>query len=902
MRVRIPMPLVALAAALSCAAPAAAQSPYLELRGALHEHSAYSDGWPGTRPADVFASGAGYGNDFLGITDHSTNLGLPSTFNESCYGEGRGGEGEVLLAACIAADGADSFRKWEATQEQADAATTGSFVGFRGFEWSNDRFGHINVLLSRNWTNEATTAGYATMEPFWRWFTTAPSLGGGSDGLGTFNHPGAKKIDGGAVLNWNRFEYVPEADERMVGLEVFNDRRDYGSDGGHAAEGGAYAFALDRGWHVGAVGAEDLGHRKPPLDDWGGPTWPKTVILATARTREAIREALLARRFYAIGPDENALRLSFTIDGRPMGSRLVRSGSRPLTIAADAGQSELVMELVTSGGRVVTSGGGGILNTYRKLRADEPWYFVRVKRAGRPVAYSSPIWIERAGANGEWLAGDGHVHTCFSHDAYCPETDPPEDAETIYSSLGTVLQRFTEAAAKGLDYLVISDHDDRRAWSDPDFGSQGVVGVKAYEWSLNGGHAQMLGATRDYGDGDPNAVAGALNADGGLFQANHPSYRADEQVSTCEEATAPDTPLHWRLGYSVRPDAIEVWNPTALIPPGELFWECWLQRGVRIPVTAGSDSHGGTQPNLGLPTTWVLARDRRQTSILEAIRLGRTTLSRLPPALGGARLLLEADADRDGTYEAMMGDTVPPGTPMRVRGDGMTTPGQVRVRANGATLLDGRPLAPGGEIAFRAPAAAGWVRAVLYQQQQSADVDPFCRPPASAESPIVLCTADLAVSAMTSPLYLETPGTGSGTLPAGTDPAGGTDPAVGTDPARGTDPAGGTDPGEIDDEPALPPALQSGQGAALPPVPSGGPLATRAAALPLPALRVRGLRARWSSPAPRHDVQVRRGRRWRSVAQATTARTRRLGRRVRAIRVRGRAADGRGGAWRVVRR
>ena len=416
----------------------------------------------------------------------------------------------------------------------------------------------------------------------------------------------------------------------------------------------------------------------------------------------------------------------------------------------------------------------------------------------------------------DWYAGDGHVHTCYSHDAYCPDTDPIEDAETFYSSLGSVQQRFAEGAAKGLDYLVISDHDDRRAWTDPAFGSQGVLGIKAYEWSLSGGHAQMLGALGDYGDGDPAAIAGALRADGGLFQANHPSYRADAEVTTCEEAAAPDTPLHWRLGFSVQPDAIEVWNPTALIPPGELYWECWLQRGVRMPVTAGSDSHGATQPTLGLPTTWVQASDRTQEAILEGIRLGRTTLSRLPPGLGGARLLLEADADRDGTYEASMGDTVPPGTPMRVRADGLSAPALVRVRADGQPLVEDAQLAPGGAVTFDAPPQPTWVRAVSYQPQWMTVADPFCRPPASTESPIDLCSGDLAITGMTSPLYVASP---TAEPPPPDRPPFGKGKGKGP---RATDAPTGTvqhEADEPDDDPPLAPARQSLNGAPLPDVP-----------------------------------------------------------------------------------
>ncbi len=73
----------------------------------------------------------------------------------------------------------------------------------------------------------------------------------------------------------------------------------------------------------------------------------------------------------------------------------------------------------------------------------------------------------------------------------------------------------------------------------------------------------------------------------------------------------------------------------------------------------------------------------------------------------------------------------------------------------------------------------------------------------------------------------------------------------------------------------------------------------RRSGTPLPRLRltVRGRRATWSPKGLRYDVQVRRGRRWRTVARATTATSLRVGRRVTAIRVRPRAADGRAGGW-----
>ena len=375
-----------------------------------------------------------------------------------------------------------------------------------------------------------------------------------------------------------------------------------------------------------------------------------------------------------------------------------------------------------------------------------------------------------------WLAGDLHVHTCYSHDAYCGPADDNTGPDTAYSSGGTVAERFAEARLKGLDFLAITDHDDIRSQDDPAFGSAGVTAIPAYETSLAGGHAQMLGAMRAYDKGrtdtaanaaaSARAMASALQRNGGLFQANHPSYRSGAPVTSCQDvdlARWGTDPLHWKYGFSVVPGSIEVWNSTTLIRPSELLWECWLQRGLHVAATGGSDSHGANQANLGLPTTWVLTRDASPRGILGAIRAGRTTISRLPPAAGGARLLLEADRDRDGDYESAIGDTVPAGTPMRVRTDGgLARAGLVRVRANGATLLDGALLLGGSEVRFVAPATSGWVYAELMQPQATAALDPSCQPTGQS---LDTCTADLAITGITSPIYLLRRGAHPGAQP-----------------------------------------------------------------------------------------------------------------------------------------
>jgi hypothetical protein len=459
-----------------------------------------------------------------------------------------------------------------------------------------------------------------------------------------------------------------------------------------------------------------------------------------------------------------------------------------------------------------------------------------------------------------WFPGDLHVHTCYSHDAYCGPGDDNTGPDTFYSSGGTVMERFLESSGKKLAFLAITDHDDVRAQSDPDYGTHGVVPIPAYEASLSGGHAQMLGATRAYdkGTGDAastDAMADALRADGGVFQANHPSYRQGRPIASCADAEGQDSPMHWKYGFDVQPDTIEVWNSTSLIQPSEVFWECWLQRGARIGMTGGSDTHGATQPYIGFPTTWVRAASTVPVDLLAAIRAGRTTVSRLPESQGGVRLLLEADRNRDGSYESSIGDQVPPGTPMRVRAEGSPGRGLVRVRANGTTLVDGADLRPGGSVTFNAPAAPfGWVRATLYLENGSESVSPACGPGFPTGEAIDLCSHDLATAAMTSPIWI-----GPEVPPAKPPPRGGPPPT--TVP----------DEDEPDNKRPLPPGRQSGGASRPPDVPPQRGRGARVKHLWVAWYhRTRKRRPRvlvhWSNVKGPFELQSRRGhRRWHRI-------------------------------------
>jgi hypothetical protein len=370
-----------------------------------------------------------------------------------------------------------------------------------------------------------------------------------------------------------------------------------------------------------------------------------------------------------------------------------------------------------------------------------------MRRLGLAIVW---LLVLAAPARAEWLAGDLHVHTCHSHDVYC--ANEPKELSEVYTYGTNTKQRFLEAAARGLDYLAITDHNDVRSTRDPGFGGFGVIGVPGYEDSIRG-HAQVLGERRILDNGDSsaaaiNALAAKVRADGGVFQANHPADGLTHNLTDCNALDG----MHWSYGYAVQPDTIEVWNLSSWVGESEFYLECWLDRGAHVGLTGGSDSHWVTTTSaqgIGNPTTWVDAPSRSTHGVLAALRAGRTSVVRVPPHEGGRPLHLEARRP-DGTWRQAIGATVAPGTPMRVRSP---LAGFVTVRANGASLVADKPVAPTGTIGFTAP-GHGWVRATLHSIGGTAKQFPNCHHETEIPFPITGCAYDLTMLGMTSPAYI----------------------------------------------------------------------------------------------------------------------------------------------------
>ena len=693
--------LAAVAAALLVAAPSA-PADVTPLVGSLHEHSGYSDGWPGSRPQTYYESGKSSG---------STSWAGPSTPTTPTCRSSRASTASTRSSrrSCALADPVnplDSFRKWDATLEQARAATTPTFTAFRGFEWTSDRFGHINVYFSqqrreRQGRRRLRDDGHVLL------LVHARRLARRRLRRPRDLQPSRRQValdDSDPGFNWNDFAYVPQADARMVGIEVFNDHE------------GLRRLLRARARQGLAPGRGRRRGPRPPLHRRLGRP-------GLGEDRDPRREPLRGR---AEGGDARAPLLRDPPPGhqphlhRRRPARWARASRRtegkPIKVARDDQRPDREARA-----RHERRPGGRDRPRHAsppspKASAADRYYFVRaLDAAGQPDRLLEPGVGRRAlpRSGPDTASGSRATCTCTPASRTTPTAAPDDDntgPDEFYTLGLNVGQRFLEASARGLDYLAITDHNDVRSSADPDFGSHGVIGIPAYENSLHG-HAQMLGATRALRqrrqlrrgrerDGD------ALRADGGVFQINHPAGNIEAAVRLLRRhrrarlgATATTCARHDR---GLEPDQLDPVRRDLLGVLARPRRPHRRDRRQRLALALDRGRPGRRQPD----DVGVRARPQPRTAILEAIRAGRTTISRIPPAPGrraaparGRRATATAASSRSWATRCRRARRCACARPA------CPAAGLVKVRANGATLVDEVPLGPGGELRFRAPDA-----------------------------------------------------------------------------------------------------------------------------------------------------------------------------------------------------
>jgi Protein of unknown function (DUF3604) len=312
----------------------------------LHNHSLISGDALGDPHASLNAIRAA-GIDVACMTEHAV----------SGQGHGQLDCAHWQMGGCRFVEGINA-NDWQAMAKIADDAyQPGTFVSFRGFEYSTPTVGHVNVWFGRDFTDPAHEGALATpraiseawrvfpqtkpvadqfqnapdtamIKPFYDWLSKPPGskpFGGGNDAIASFNHPGY-------FGNFKTFKYHAGAAPYIVLIEAFNsingttatDYFWYGADKGLP---NPFNACFNAGWRPGFTGVSD-----EHSGVYGQAGKGRGGLWVDGLTRDAVRRGMESKRSFATL--EAGLRLDATANGVPMGSSLA-STSAPVTIALD---------------------------------------------------------------------------------------------------------------------------------------------------------------------------------------------------------------------------------------------------------------------------------------------------------------------------------------------------------------------------------------------------------------------------------------------------------------------------------------------------------------------------------------------------------------------------------------
>lgn len=247
------------------------------------------------------------------------------------------------------------------------------------------------------------------------------------------------------------------------------------------------------------------------------------------------------------------------------------------------------------------------------------------------------------GRAGRWLVVSNHNHSAY-WDGKKPLTEMQQ-----------------EAWLRNIDAFVLTDHDTMRGVLSPEFQNppKDLVMVKGMEWNAfkeKGepvvGHAGLLGLSPQVeipsGAGLDAMLDAASRADATII-INHPFCKGNSWQQAKPDARAHGVEV-WN-GWWYRAN-LWVHNDQALA-----WWDQALREGRHLTAMAGTDYHGDFYKDISNGLCLVFAETRDEPGILAGVRAGHVSLTASPTS---ARVFLEADADGDGTYEAIMGDTLAP--------------------------------------------------------------------------------------------------------------------------------------------------------------------------------------------------------------------------------------------------
>ena len=212
-----------------------------------------------------------------------------------------------------------------------------------------------------------------------------------------------------------------------------------------------------------------------------------------------------------------------------------------------------------------------------------------------------------------WYRGDLHGHSHHS-DARWPVAD-----------------FIAHARSRGLDFVTLTDHNtvsglpEAQALAADDLLVMGGIELTTFH-----GHCLTLGARAwvDWRIKDGQTMADRARQiidSGQTYVIAHPMAMGHPWCTGCHWAYADVYPGPARL--------VEIWNSDWGDSANDLaltLFQTWLNKGLRMRATAGTDIHGPLAPEARVGYNTVLADALTKPAILEAVRAGRNVLSSGP--------------------------------------------------------------------------------------------------------------------------------------------------------------------------------------------------------------------------------------------------------------------------------
>jgi len=330
--------------------------------GDLQIHSGISDG-TGT-PEEIFAYAREVaGLDVAALTDHDAH-------------------------GVFALD--ESPEVWRRIQQATrEAYEPGRFVTFPGFEWTSWTFGHKHVLFLDDDAPLLSNRSRDTDTPDKLWSRLPEGRA-----MTISHHTLGDPVPADWTYHDSRLEPLVEICSIHGSSEgVGQPMSVRGARAGHGVQD-----ALARGYRLGFLGSGDTHNGHPGLGDTGSPLGGVAGIYAAECTREAIWDALRARRVYASsGP---RVVLDVTLNETPMGG-LARLDSpqarRAFHIEAYSPLRIQAVEIFKNNVRIVREPMDqltvGLEMEDPEPAGDGDFYYVRLRLMHDQMVWSSPVWV-----------------------------------------------------------------------------------------------------------------------------------------------------------------------------------------------------------------------------------------------------------------------------------------------------------------------------------------------------------------------------------------------------------------------------------------------------------------------------------------------------------------------------